>query len=93
MPKERVEKEIKKIKIEFLKTVTTLIVSAFGFVAALAWNKAITETIDKYLRPGETIWSWFVYAILVTVFAVLITIYLGRLVEKFKEKKDEVENG
>jgi len=89
MVKATIKKEIKKIRGEFIKTVTTFVVSAFGFVAALAWNKAIVETINKYFAPGESIISWFLYAILVTIFAVLITIYLGRLAEKFKEKGEK----
>lgn len=89
MTREKIGKEVEKIRSEFLKTVVTFVVSAFGFVAALAWNQAITETINKYLKPGEGIWSWFLYAILVTFVAVLITIYLGRLVEKHKKEEDK----
>lgn len=88
----KIKKEIRKIRSEFVKTVTTFIVSAFGLVAALAWNKAITETINKYLTPGQSLASWFLYAIFVTFFAVLITIYLGRLAEKYKQEEEEEKN-
>ncbi|MCX6806707.1 MAG: DUF5654 family protein [Candidatus Berkelbacteria bacterium] len=93
MPKEKVQKEVKKIKSEFVKTLTTFVVSAFGLVAALAWNKAITEIISKYLTPGSSIISWILYAILVTIVAVLVTIYLGRLTEKFKIEEENEKKG
>ena len=89
MVRENLKKEIKKIRSDFFKTVSTLVVSAFGFVAALAWNNAIVELINKYLAPGKSLWSWFIYAILVTILAVLITVYLGRLAEKHKEEEEK----
>lgn len=85
----KVGKEIKKVQTEFLKTLTGLITSAFGLVAALAWNKAITEVINKYLNPGEGIISWILYALLVTFIAVIVTVYLGRLAEKYKEAEEK----
>jgi len=33
-------------------TVVTLITSAFGFVAALAWNDAIVEVLKDYVNPN-----------------------------------------
>jgi len=90
----KIKKEIRKIRVEFIKTVTTFIVSSFGLMAALAWNKAIGETINKYLTAKESIFSWFLYAVVVTFFAVLVTIYLGRLADKYKqEEKKEEKNG
>lgn len=65
----------------FSKTIT-LIVSAFGLVAALAWNEAIKALLASVFKQEAGIVSLFVYATLVTVFAVLATIYLGRLSAK-----------
>lgn len=87
----KIKKEIKKIRSEFVKTLTTFVVSSFGLVAALAWNKAITEVINKYITPGQSLLSWFVYAFFVTIIAVLVTIYLGRLADKFKEEEENAK--
>lgn len=85
----KVKTEIQKIQLEFLKTVTSFVVSAFGLVAALAWNKAITELINKYFSPGQSLLSWFLYAILVTILAVTVTVYLGRLQQRITQNKRE----
>lgn len=89
----RIKKEVRKIQSEFIKTMTTFIVSAFGLVAALAWNRAITEIIDQYLGPGVGIISWLLYAILVTILAVLVTVYFGRLAERFRQEEENQKGG
>lgn len=72
----------KTIKAEFKKTLVTLIISAFSLVAALAWNEAITHIIEKFIQPGQSIISWLIYALLVTLIAVLVALYLSRLIQK-----------
>lgn len=83
--KTKIHKEVKthnRIVGEILKLST----SAFGLVAALAWNELIKEIVDVYIKPlvggaSGTI-SLLVYAIVVTTLAVIITISLSKLVSK-----------
>jgi len=81
----------KKFKQELLKQMVTLATAGFGLVAALAWNEAIQafvqEYIDKYISVGSGIISRFIYAIVITAFAVLITYQLTKIVEEEEEKK------
>ena len=58
--------------------------TAFGLVAALAWNEAIKKTIDEFIPKGQGVLSLFIYAIAVTVIAVLLISRLGRLKERFE---------
>jgi len=85
--KERISKEGRAFKAEFFKTVSTMVVAAFSLVAALAWNNAITETLQRYLNPGSRILSWFLYAVIVTLIAVLVTYYVGRISAKFTNEE------
>ena len=75
----------KKIVSESLTMMTT----AFGLVAALAWNEAIRALINNFFSKGQGIISLFIYAILVTVIAVVVS---TRLI-KIKTRFDEQENG
>lgn len=69
-----------------LKQMLTLSTSAFGLVAALAWNQVIQDVVNTYIKPyvgvGSGIISLLIYAIIVTLLAVLITFNLTRLVKK-----------
>lgn len=79
----------KSLKSEFLKTMTQLATAGFGFVAALAWNNAVQALIDRFIEPGSGLRSKLYYAFLVTVLAVIITFYLGKLNQNEAEKEEK----
>jgi len=59
-----------------------LATAAFGVVAALAWNAAITDLFKAYLPKGAGIISEFIYAIVVTIIAVIVIVNLGNLAQR-----------
>jgi len=77
------EKKRTKFHKELIKQLVSLSTAGFGLVAALAWNDAIqsfvNEYVDKYISVGSGIISRFIYAILITTLAVLITYQLSKL--------------
>ena len=81
-----VKKQTKELKREFSKQLLKLVTSGFGLVAALAWNELIKEIVAEYIKPaaGESsgIISLFIYAVLITLLAVLVTYNLSRVVKK-----------
>jgi hypothetical protein len=71
---------IKKVALE--KTIG-FILTAFGLVAALAWNEAIKELIALLIPAGSgSIFVKFIYAVLVTLLVVVVSVYLTRLIKK-----------
>jgi len=76
----------KKLRVEFLKTMIQLATAGFGLAAALAWNTAIQGIISRLL-PGEGagLLSQIIYAIIVTVIAVLVTYSLGKMLQEEEE--------
>ena len=73
------------MKKEVIEKLAAFITAAFGLVAALAWNDAIKSLFAQggalyFLATGG---PW-VYAILVTILAVIMTIWIGRVSEKSK---------
>lgn len=75
-----------KIHKEVSKEVLKLSTSAFGMVAALAWNEFIKEVVAQYIKPlvggASGIISLAIYAVLITTLAVILTINLSRYVSK-----------
>ncbi len=67
---------------EYLKTMIQLATTAFGLVAALAWNEAIKALFSEIFGTTSGIISLFVYAIIITIVVVMITAKLGKLSEK-----------
>lgn len=81
-----------KFKQELLKQMVTLSTAGFGLVAALAWNEAIQsfvqEYVDKYISVGSGIISRFIYAIVITAFAVLVTYQLTKVSGEEENRKE-----
>lgn len=65
----------------FLQTMIALASASLGLVAALAWNEAIKATL-ALLGLGESLAGLYTYAILATVLAISVLIWLGRLSAK-----------
>ena len=69
--------------VQVLEAMSALIISAFSLVAALAWNAAIQELIKQWLGADNLV-GLFVYAVIVTVIAVLMAILITRSIRKVK---------
>ena len=73
------------VKSEVIDKFAALITAAFGLIAALAWNSAIQAIFAKYFPAGTGINAMLIYAILVTIIAVLATLWIGKLAHKAKK--------
>ena len=71
----------------YLQTMISLASAAFGVVAALAWNSAITALVKEVFGSGAQIISLFIYALVITVIAVIVMVNLGKLAERTGEAK------
>lgn len=74
---------------EVIEKIAALITAAFGLIAALAWNEAIQEIFRLIFGDPGGKWAILFYAVVVTIIAVVITIWIGRVAEKHTGKKLE----
>jgi len=63
--------------------------SAFVLIAALAWNDAIRGLITMYFKENSGLVSQFLYAVIVTLIAVIVTTRLSKLGEKLKSEQTQ----
>lgn len=75
------------LKGEVIEKIAALLTAAFGLVAALAWNGAIQAIFVEVFGTAENITAQLTYAVIVTIVAVLVTIWIGRMAGEAKEKK------
>ena len=82
---------LKEFPLAIVKNMVALSTSGFGVVVALAWNeviqKAVVEYIDPYLGKNSGMVSLLIYAVMMTLLAVIVTMQLSGL-----ERKLEVLN-
>lgn len=83
------KKEDKQFHEELVAQLLTLATTAFGLVAALAWNGAIQAFVKQYIAsrlPGSDLVSQIIYALIVTIFAVFVTYQLSKLDAHLKSR-------
>ena len=71
-----------EVKPSYLGTMIALATAAFGLIAALAWNTFITDLIKTFLRPGKGVWAELLYAVVITLIAVVVIQTLGKVAER-----------
>ena len=72
------------MKKDVIEKLASLITAAFGLVAALAWNSAIQSIFVRIFGESSSIPAMVGYAIIVTVIAVIATIWIGKVHDKAK---------
>lgn len=83
-------KKPNKLHSEVIRQMLTLATSGFGLVAALAWNNVIQEFVNNYVKKwlpqSSGIISLLLYAIVITMLAVFVTLQLSKILERFEKK-------
>jgi uncharacterized membrane protein YjjP (DUF1212 family) len=84
-----VVKKTSRFSAEVVATMISLASAAFGVVAALAWNTAITKAFAQISGEAAEISALFLYAAFVTVVGVVVIVLLGRLAARVKAEPIE----
>ena len=74
------------LKQEILDKFGVLVTTAFGLVAALAWNDAIKAIFKEIFGDQSTVVPMLIYAIMVTIIAVILIVIVARAVAKAKNE-------
>ena len=79
----KIKEEEKEIKKEIRERTLGYITAALGLVAALAWNEAIKASIEHFFPLSRnTLLAKFIYAVLMTLVVVIMSVYLARLFKR-----------
>ena len=73
-------------KLLFVDTFSKLMIAAFSMVAALAWNEAIKTLIEEWIGKENHTMGLFIYAIIVTIIAILAIIMITRSFNRLNRK-------
>jgi hypothetical protein len=69
---------------EVIDKIAALVTAAFGLVAALAWNGAILAIFQQVFGEASSVPAMVIYAVVVTIVAVIATIWIGKAASKAK---------
>ena len=83
------KKQSKELAKAVVKQMIALSTAGFGLVAALAWNNVIQETVTTYIKPylpnGSGVISLVIYALIVTLLAVIVTMQLAKINDRLNK--------
>lgn len=71
-----------EVKGTYIGMMVSLATVAFGLLAAGAWNKFISDLIGIWLKPGNGVLAELIYAVIVTVLAIIVIQNLAKLAQK-----------
>lgn len=71
-----------EVKPTYLGTMISLATVAFGLIAAGAWNKFISDFIGLFMKSGSGVWAEFIYAVIITIIAILVVNNLAKVAER-----------
>lgn len=74
------------LRLMVLQRTYELLMAAFSFVAALAWNEAIQALFLRLFGPAQTLWAKFLYAALLTVIIVYMGSRLARVTKALEKR-------
>ena len=77
-----------EVKPTYLGTMIALATVAFGLIAAGAWNKFISDLIAIFLKPGSGVLAELLYAIIVTIIAILVVQNLAKISERAEQSRE-----
>ena len=88
---EKKKQKENRLDIEIMRQMLTLATSGFGLVAALAWNSLIQDLVNNYVKKwvpqGSSLLSLLIYAVVVTVLAVVVTLQLSKILQRLESDK------
>ncbi|MBU0546899.1 MAG: DUF5654 family protein [Patescibacteria group bacterium] len=88
--KDKIKNGGDKIRKEIQQKTFGYILTAFGFVAALAWNDAIKSLIEYFFPLNKnTVLLKFLYAFLITFIVVIVSVYSTKLLSDKNKKNNK----
>jgi uncharacterized membrane protein (DUF106 family) len=95
MAKIETPESLQDLPLAIVRNMITLATSGFGVVVALAWNEAIKgavkEFISPYLGEGGGIISLAIYALIMTILAVVVTMQLSQVERRLTQLNEMVK--
>ncbi len=85
------EETVRAIQVDFMGRLVTITIGGLGLITALAWDRTLEDIFIEFFGPLTTLGRKLTYTLLITVFAVLVTILLRKIFimkeEDAKKKK------
>ena len=81
--------ELDRVQSRVWERIVTIIIAALGLIAALAWDDTLKHLFENLFGGTGSLLEQFLYAVIVTVLAAAISVWLGKkIVAREKRRKE-----
>lgn len=63
--------------------IIALLLGAFGFAAAMAWNDMVKTIVTRYVKPENSVKAMTVYAVTMTILLIVFALGIGFVAPHF----------
>ena len=78
---------ISGIKTDFMGRLVTIIIAGLGLITALAWDRTLEDIFTTFFGPLSSLSRKITYAVVITIVAVIVTIFLRKMFIQTEEKR------
>lgn len=78
--------KVADIKTDFATRLVTIMLAALGLITALAWDRTLEDIFTNFFGPLNRLSIKILYAVLITLLTVTLTIFLRRIFIIKKER-------
>ena len=83
----KLRQQVSDINREVKNKIAGYVTAGLGLVAGFAWNDAIKSSIEYFFPLEEnSLWAKFIYAVVITLGVVIVSLYLVNLLKEKEEK-------
>jgi hypothetical protein len=79
------KEDFMKTKIEFVHRLITIVIAGLGLMAVLAWDEALKHLFSIIFKKEGTLGADIGYAVVITIFGTIVSIYLRKIFIKKHE--------
>ena len=84
----KIREQVSDINREVKNKIAGYITAGLGLVAGFAWNDAIKSSIEYFFPLEEnSLWAKFIYAVVITLGVVIVSLYLVSILKEKPEEK------
>ena len=81
--------ELENIHIDFFEKLSLLFIASLGIITAVSWDQVLKIIVERLFEEVSDVWMKIIYALIVTVLTVLVSILVNKILNKKKDSLNQ----
>ena len=81
--------ELENFHIDFFEKLSLLFIASLGIITAVSWDQVLKIIVERLFEEVSDVWMKIIYALIVTVLTVLVSILVNKILNKKKDSLNQ----